>query len=72
MINNKNTIKSKAAAAEIYLTGLELAHHRAVTAIMAANPKASEAQAVEVAESLSALVMETIKHFLDREDEPCN
>lgn len=70
-MNKNNTIKSSTAA-EIYLTGLELAHHRAVAAILAANPKATEDQAVEVADSLSALVMETLKHFLDREDEPCN
>ena len=71
MINKNNTLNSKSAA-EIYFTGLELAHHRAVTAILAANPKATEDQAVEVADSLSALVMETLKHFLDKEDEPCN
>jgi hypothetical protein len=58
--------------AEIYMTSLQLAHHRAVLAVMSANPRATEAQAVELADSMSALVMETLKHFLDREDEPCN
>lgn len=71
MINNNKIIKSKTAA-EVYFSGLELAHHRAVCAILAANPRATEAQAVEVADSLSALVLETLNHFLDRENEPCN
>lgn len=70
-MTNNNTLKSMSAAA-IHLSGLELAHHRAVMAIMAANPKATEDQAVEVAESLSTLVVETLKHFVDREDKPCN
>lgn len=72
-MNYNNTMKSRAAIEEMQLSGLELAHHRAVAAIMAANPKATQEQAVDVADTISALVLETLKHFIEVGDKTsCN
>ena len=56
------------------MTDLQVAHDRAVRAVLNAMHLASEEEATEVVDSMAALVLETIKAFLPQGEgeETCN
>lgn len=54
------------------LTSLEDAHDRAVRAVINAMHLASEDEAMELVDSITLVVLETIKAFLPKENESCN
>ncbi len=51
------------------LRPLDAAHARAVNALLGNIPKLSEDEACEIVESMTALMLETLKHFLPGEDD---
>lgn len=51
------------------LKPLEAAHARAVNALVGNIPKLSQDEACEIVESLTAVVLETLKHYLPGEDD---
>lgn len=53
------------------LESLTMAHYRAVKAVQAAMPSATDDQADELVEAITALVFETLKQYLPGEDS-CN
>lgn len=54
---------------DLDLTSLEAAHARAVNSLMGNIPKLTEDEACEIVESITALMLETLKHFLPGEDD---
>ena len=62
------------AEMETPMTELQVAHDRAVRAVLDAMHLASEEEATEVVDSMAALVLETIKAFLPKNkgEETCN
>ena len=62
------------AELETPMTDLQVAHDRAVRAVLNAMHLASEEEATEVVDSMAALVLETIKAFLPQGEgeETCN
>lgn len=54
------------------LRPLEIAHARAVNALMGNIPKLSNDEACEIIESMMAVVFETLKQYAQEEDDAAN
>lgn len=54
---------------DLYLNPLEAAHARAINSLVGNIPKLSEDEACEIIDSLTALVFETLKHYLPENDD---
>lgn len=54
---------------DLYLNPLEAAHARAINSLVGNIPKLSDDEACEIVDSLTALVFETLKHYLPEGDD---
>jgi len=57
---------------DLNLNSLEAAHVRAINSLVGNIPKLSEDEACEIIDSLTALVFETLRHYLPENDDANN